>query len=108
MVTLWRMTLWRRRPYSLWGHVELLPEALEYGSEEVGGVEAGHRDEQEVEGVAHLLAGEDDGGQAVAHDPQDGHGRLEEVLFSVWVSAGSIAFNLESIQNQINSWMLHH
>ena len=66
------------RSFLLGGHVELLPEALEDGSEEVGGVEAGHGDEEQVEGVAHLLAGQDHGGQDVAHDPQDGHGRLGE------------------------------
>ena len=65
------------------GHVELLPEALEDGSEEVGGVEAGHGDEQQVEGVAHLLAGQDHRGQDVPHDAKDGHGRLEEVWLNI-------------------------
>ena len=42
----------------LCGQVELLPEGLQDGPEEVGGVEDGHRHKEEVERVSHLFPGE--------------------------------------------------
>ena len=46
-----------------------LPDALEDGAEQVGGVEAREADEEQVERVPHLLPRDDDRGDRVAHDP---------------------------------------
>ena len=55
-----------------------LPDALEDGAEQVGGVEAREADEEQVERVPHLLPRDDDRGDRVAHDPEDGERRLQE------------------------------
>ena len=55
-----------------------LPDALEDGAEQVGGVEAREADEEQVERVPHLLPRDDDRRDRVAHNPEDGERRLQE------------------------------
>ena len=55
-------------------------ESLEDGPKEVGGVEGRKRDQEEVEGVLHLLAGDDEAGHNVSQDAQGGAGGEQDPL----------------------------
>ena len=59
-------------------HTTDRPDALEDGTEQVRWVEAREAHEEKVERIPHLFTRYDDGGNRVAHDPQDGERRLQE------------------------------
>ena len=54
------------------GSVCVFPDTLQNGSEQERGVKACQADKEEVEAVPHLLPGDDDAGDGVADDPEDG------------------------------------
>ena len=99
------------------GHqLEPLPHTLQDGSEEIGVVVDGQRDQEEVEAVPHRFGGQDDAGETVAGDAEDGHEAEEDALAPIGegghqklVGLGELrTVQLLSRGHQIDRTVVHH